>query len=107
MAKKLIDRIKDSLAKEGFNPRTNASRQWLRAKVKELKPTPSTLMRDRERLKSRSFIGRMYFYYYDPKTKDSLPYYDTFPLVIPIERNRKSTRLNSSHTDISRMPSSA
>ena len=86
MAKKLIDRIKDSLAKEGFNPRTNASRQWLRAKVKELKPTPSTLMRDRERLKSRSFIGRMYFYYYDPKTKDSLPYYDTFPLVIPIER---------------------
>ena len=69
MAKKLIDRIKDSLAKEGFNPRTNASRQWLRAKVKELKPTPSTLMRDRERLKSRSFIGRMYFYYYDPKTK--------------------------------------
>ena len=32
------------------------------------------------------FIGRMYFYYYDPKTKDRLPYYDTFPLVIPIER---------------------
>ena len=86
MAKKLIDRIKDSLAKEGFNPRTNASRQWLRAKVKELKPTPATLMRDRERMKNRSFIGRMYFYYYDPKTKDRLPYYDTFPLVIPIER---------------------
>lgn len=86
MAKKLIDRIKESLAKEGFNPRTNASRQWIRAKVKELKPTPSTLMRDRERLKSQSFIGRMYFYYYDPKTKDRMPYYDIFPLVIPIKR---------------------
>jgi hypothetical protein len=28
----------------------------------------------------------MYFYVYDPKTKDSLPYYDRFPLVIPIEQ---------------------
>jgi hypothetical protein len=30
----------------------------------------------------------MYFYYYDPKTKDSLPYWDKFPLVIPIETYR-------------------
>ncbi len=43
-------------------------------------------MRDRERFRNKSIIGRMYFYYYDPKTKDSLPYYDRFPLVIPIER---------------------
>jgi hypothetical protein len=28
----------------------------------------------------------MYFYYYDPKTKDRLSYYDKFPLVIPIEQ---------------------
>jgi hypothetical protein len=28
----------------------------------------------------------MYFFFYDPKLKDSLPYYDKFPLVIPIER---------------------
>jgi hypothetical protein len=27
----------------------------------------------------------MYFYSYDPKTKETLPYYDRFPLVIPIE----------------------
>jgi hypothetical protein len=30
-------------------------------------------------------IGRLFFYIYDPKHKDTLPYYDTFPLVIPIE----------------------
>jgi hypothetical protein len=30
--------------------------------------------------------GNMYFFKYDPKNKDRLPYYDTFPLVIPIER---------------------
>ena len=83
---KLIDRIKTSLSKEGLTPRTNASRAWLRAKVKELKPTSDKLMTDRQRLKNKSMIGRMYFYFYDPKTKDSMPYYDRFPLVIPIER---------------------
>jgi hypothetical protein len=83
---KLLDRIKTSLAKEGLTPRTNASRAWLRAKVKELKPTSDKLMTDRQRLKNKSMIGKMYFYFYDPKTKDSMPYYDRFPLVIPIER---------------------
>ena len=83
---KLLDRIKTSLAKEGLTPRTNASRAWLRAKVKDLKPTSSAVMRDKDRLKNTSMIGRMYFYFYDPKTKDKLPYYDRFPLVIPIER---------------------
>ena len=83
---KLLDRIKTSLAKEGLTPRTNASRAWLRAKVKDLKPTSSALMNDRDRLKNKSMIGRMYFYFYDPKTKDSMPYYDQFPLVIPIEK---------------------
>ena len=83
---KLIDRIKTSLSKEGLTPRTNASRAWLRAKVKELKPTSDKLMTDRQRLKNKSMIGRMYFYFYDPKTKDTMPYYDRFPLVIPIER---------------------
>ena len=83
---KLIDRIKTSLAKEGLTPRTNASRAWLRAKVKDLKPTSDKLMADRDRLKNKSMIGKMYFYFYDPKTKDTMPYYDRFPLVIPIER---------------------
>jgi hypothetical protein len=83
---KLLDRIKASLAKEGLTPRTNAARTWLRAKVQELNPSRAALMKDSERLRNSSMIGRMYFYFYDPKTKDSLPYYDRFPLVIPIER---------------------
>jgi len=82
----LIDRIQSSLAKEGLTPRSNAARDWLRSKVKDLNPTPASIMRDRERLRDKSFIGRMYFYFYDPKHKDTLPYYDRFPLVIPIER---------------------
>ena len=82
---KLIDRIKQSLAKEGYSTGTNNARNWLRAKVKDLNPSTRTLMDDRDRLKNNSTIGKMYFYFYDPKTKDTLPYYDRFPLVIPIE----------------------
>jgi hypothetical protein len=83
---KLLERIKSSLAKEGITPRTNKAREWLRAKIKDLNPTRQALMADRNRLKTNSIIGRMYFFLYDPKTKDTLPYYDRFPLVIPIER---------------------
>ena len=82
----LIDRIKQSLAKEGLTPRTRMAREWLNAKVKNLNPTPASLIRDRQRLRDKTFIGKMYFYYYDPKTKDSMPYYDRFPLVIPIDQ---------------------
>lgn len=82
----LINRIKESLAKEGLTPRTYKARDWLRAKIKNLNPTRQTLFADRQRLRNKSFIGRMYFFFYDPKLKDTLPYYDRFPLVIPIEQ---------------------
>lgn len=86
MAKTLLQRITESLAKEGLKPRTNAARDWLRSKVKELKPSPQGLMNDRKKLRDSSIIGKMYFYFYDPKTKEKMKYYDRFPLVIPIEK---------------------
>ncbi len=81
----LLNRIKESLSKEGLTPRTNQARAWLRMKIKDLQPTRAALLKDRDRLKERSVIGKMYFYFYDPKTKEKMKYYDRFPLVIPIE----------------------
>lgn len=82
----LIERLKTSLGKEGFTPRTKLARDWLKKKIEQLKPSKQNVLRDRERLRNSTFIGQMYFYFYDPKTKEKLPYYDKFPLVIPIER---------------------
>jgi len=31
-------------------------------------------------------VGKLYFFYYDPKLANKLPYYDTFPLVIILEK---------------------
>jgi hypothetical protein len=84
----LIDRINEELSKKGLKPRTVSARDWLRAKISELNPTRQSVTRDKERLKDSTILGKMYFYYYDPKTKDMLPYWDKFPLVIPIETYR-------------------
>jgi len=84
----LIDKIKQDLAKQGFQSRSSQSRSWLTKKMSELKNsviTPILDNPDRSRIKSRLQIGKMYFYVYDPKTKEKLPYYDMFPLVIPVE----------------------
>ena len=32
--------------------------------------------------RNQQIIGSMYMFFYDPKHKETLPYYDTFPLVI-------------------------
>ena len=72
--------------KEGLNARSTKARTWLQAKINNLNPTKQALMSDRNRLKNNAIIGKMYFYFYDPKTKDKLPYYDRFPLVLPIEQ---------------------
>jgi hypothetical protein len=82
----IIDNVNQRLSRLGYINGSRDARTWLRTKVNSLKATPSALMSDRDRLRSQSIIGRMYFYYYDPKTKDQLKYYDKFPLVIPIER---------------------
>lgn len=82
----LLDRINQQLRKTGYAPRSREARDWLRSKVNNLNPTSQSLMQDRQRLANSTFIGSMYYFYYDPKTKDTLPYYDRFPLVIPIER---------------------
>ena len=38
------------------------------------------------KLNGRPSIGRLNMFFYDPKYKKTLPYYDTFPLVLPLER---------------------
>lgn len=65
---------------------TRRATQWFRDQAKRVRTTPNMVMRpeDRSRLQSdmqRSNIGRMYFFFYDPKGKKELPYYDRFPLI--------------------------
>ena len=61
------------------------STQWYRDKIKEFgKPGAMDLIRDGRR-DNNPFFGRLNMFFYDPKHKKKLPYYDTFPLVLPLE----------------------
>ena len=61
------------------------STQWYRDKIKEFgAPGASQLIRDGKR-DNKPFYGKLNMFIYDPKHKKKLPYYDTFPLVLPLE----------------------
>lgn len=68
---------------------TNNSKQaseWFSSKIKSANGYRNAIVKSTDRSRSTTVIGKMYFFYYDPKTKDKLPVYDRFPLVFPIER---------------------
>jgi hypothetical protein len=82
----VLQRIQQQLQQTGLTERTEASRQWLLSLMPSLKVTPATILKDRASFKNRALIGRMYFFRYLAAGRDDLPYYDKFPLVIPIEQ---------------------
>ena len=62
------------------------STAWFRDKIAEFgTPKAMNLIRDGKQ-SSRPFFGNLNMFFYDPKFKKTLPYYDRFPLVLPIER---------------------
>lgn len=85
----LIQQISEQLASKGISPGTNPGKTWLLQKIKNLRPTAKDrmqLIQQREAQRNKTIIGRFYFFFYNPKLKDHLPYWDHFPLVIPIQR---------------------
>ena len=74
--------IQSVLKAAGNRPQSVA---WFRNKIKEFgTPTSSDLIRDGKR-KGKPHAGKLNMFFYDPKHKKKLPYYDTFPLVLPLE----------------------
>ena len=71
--------------------RTRAARDWFRETASSFRTTPNELLRGAAEaeggsaLTGRTFPGRMYTFFYDPKTKRDLPYYDRFPLIFKIK----------------------
>lgn len=65
--------------------RTQVARQWYRDIARGTSTSDSKIMRgNREALRNRPAVGKMYHFFYDPKGKQKLPYYDTFPLIFMV-----------------------
>jgi hypothetical protein len=85
----IFDNILIQGARQGIIPaRTVAARDWYRSAAGKLMSniTPGVFEKrtDEARKVSSMEFGYMYAFKYDPKTKNDLPYYDTFPLIFPV-----------------------
>ena len=82
----LFKQIEKEAFRAGISPRTKESQTWFRNRVKSLRSiNRKDLMKDDPAiLSSNVYPGNMYMFYYDPKHKETLPYYDRFPLIISV-----------------------
>lgn len=83
----LFDTLQAGAFRAGIQARTDKSRNWFSRQVKQLGTVNrNKLMRD-DALDptANPKIGDMIMYFYDPKMKNELPYYDKFPLTILVQ----------------------
>jgi hypothetical protein len=71
-----------------FELLSNQSIRWFQQQIRGLKgPAQMSrdIIREQERKQGRILLGNLYFFAYDPKYADVLPYYDIFPLVLVLK----------------------
>lgn len=84
----LFTRFREDFGKTGYAAKSAAAKAWFFDKANELrgKINRKRLLRDELATpKTKPRLGCMYMYAYDPKTKETLPYYDRFPLIILVQ----------------------
>lgn len=84
-----FDNILSTGVRQGKVPaREAAARQWYRDTAKTYKRISerSLMSSGGDRLTSTPLVGQMYMFYYDAKHKDTLPYFDRFPLIFPYKK---------------------
>ena len=78
----LLERLKSETPTQ-TRERSEEALEFLLGKVRTLRLTPNKFYKQSDLVKAKRYLeGRMYTFFYNPKTKDKLPYYDTFPVVI-------------------------
>ena len=82
----LFNKLEIEAFRAGITPRTQESRKWFMNKIKNMRSINREQLMKTDPLqpKGSEVIGSMYMFFYDPKHKDTLPYYDAFPLVVVI-----------------------
>lgn len=83
---KIFQNLELQAFRAGITPRTKESREWFRKKASSLRRLNRESLMKEDPLKqtNQEIIGSMYMFFYDPKHKETLPYYDTFPLVVVV-----------------------
>ena len=93
----IFKQVEAEAFRAGVTPRTKESINWFKNKVRNMSGiNRRALMREQEiemrargNARKNSAIGDMFMYFYDAKHKDTLPYWDAFPLTIVIGPAKK------------------
>jgi len=89
MAISKLTKLAEELSQQEFSRLSQESLKWMKSKIQEIR-SPSALALNISKEKSRQTtnikLGRLYCFYYDPKGKDDLPYYDRFPMVLILDK---------------------
>jgi len=83
----LFQKLEIEAFRAGIKPRTKESMNWFRKKATQLGRVGKSIMDDEAvklQTSMKNPVGNMYMFFYDPKHKKTLPYYDKFPLIIMI-----------------------
>ena len=93
----LLDKVQDAVRKGTVGAEVKRSARWFQDKIKGLqgslknqwsRTNAPKFYREAENkvtsaeLQKRANLGELYAYYYDPKHRTTLPYYDSFPLIM-------------------------
>lgn len=82
-----IEKLQNRASNAGILARSKKSLDWFRKEVQNLtNVNRSRLLKDSALdVRTRPMPGKMYMFTYDAKTKETLPYWDRFPLIFMVE----------------------
>jgi hypothetical protein len=89
--------LEEATKRDFVGERSKLALNWYMNRIKMMSRdvSPESVRRLRSRYRKNAMWGRMYFFKYDPKGKDDLPYYDAFPFTLIVEKkNDGFTGLN-------------
>lgn len=90
MATYIFQKLSKEGRAEGLKPGSTEARDWFRDRASSVSNVNTkSLVRNKERTYTSirsADVGRMYMFSYDPKTKETLPYYDRFPMIFVVDK---------------------
>jgi hypothetical protein len=74
------------MAANPFEKLKQKAAQWFQSQISQLGKINTNQLMRQGKLVNQILPGFMYLFGYEPKMKDTLPYYDRFPLVLPFRK---------------------
>ena len=82
-----FETLQQELESAGINPRSSDSRKWFMDKIDKMSGISTDAVHRGPPAQRTDTVlpGMMYLFYYHPKGEQTLPYYDSFPLILLVD----------------------